>query len=49
MDRDLKETYDVLYNTSLKKLEDNLDRFIEAKHENLKSKIKEFQNENHRH
>ena len=49
MDRELKETYDVLYNTSLKKLEDNLDRLIEAKHENLKNKLKDFQSENRKH
>lgn len=46
MDRDLNEFYESLYNTNLKDIENNLDRFIEAKHESLKEKNKIDYDEN---
>ena len=39
MERTLKETYDALYSSNIKDLEKNLDRLIEAKHNDLKSRL----------
>ena len=46
MDRNLKESYDLLYNTDLKNIEANLDKFIEAKHQRLEAKTQT--NDDHR-
>ena len=40
IDRNLNDCYERLYSTDLKKIESNLDKFIEAKHETLKRKHK---------
>ena len=39
MERTVKETYDALYSSSLESLEKNLDRLIEAKHNDFKSRL----------
>ncbi len=39
MERTVKETYDALYSSSLERLEKNLDRLIEAKHNDLKTRL----------
>ena len=46
MERTVKETYDALYSSSLESLEKNLDRLIEAKHNDLKSRLENQQKSN---
>lgn len=46
MERSLKENYESLYTCNLDDVEKNLDRFIEAKHEQLKNKNKPNQKNN---
>ena len=46
MERTVKETYDALYSSNIKDLEKNLDRLIEAKHNDLKSRLETEQKSN---
>ena len=46
MERTLKDTYDALYSSNLKDLEKNLDRLIEAKHNDLKTRLENQQKSN---
>jgi hypothetical protein len=46
MERTVKETYDALYSSSLESLEKNLDRLIEAKHNDLKTRLENQQKSN---